>query len=327
MARQLLVYVSSLSVFLGLAACTSCDSNPPTKHLLPSGREVDVYLADVIEDQWHLVYRTRLRLTDEFVLAHMRLPNPAYPESYNAHIPNHLLSQQHALQCEADSLRQDVQDEAERAGVNRAVIMPTSTHWEFERFDGWYPVFSVGRSVEFTLEQNECGVWKKTVGWIEGECEMEEAAEQTAGPPGPELEIHASLFGYNLRWPTSRCCAFDLHLRPDGELSITIELESGPVTCTSRLSQHELVSLRNLVADARFFSLPEDVGLLPVDGDARMMRIRLGDRSRTVTLNHWFDDWSDASYLSQKELERTRRAHAVWAAIRALVKAPQATVP
>ena len=82
------------------------------------------------------------------------------------------------------------------------LIMPTSTHWEFERFEGWYPVFSVGRSVEFILERNECGMWKKMVGWIEGECGTVEVAEQGAERAGPELEIHASLFGYNLTWPT-----------------------------------------------------------------------------------------------------------------------------
>ena len=182
MVRQFSVCPQGFSVLLALALCTSCYSNPPATYLLPSGREVNVYFADVMEDQWHLVYRTQLRLTDEFVWAHMHLPDPAYPESWYAPMPNHLLPQHYALQCEADGLQQDVQDGAEKAGVNRAVILPTSTHWEFERFDGWYPFFSVGRSVEFTLEQNDRGVWKKTVGWIEGKCGPEEAAEQGAEP-------------------------------------------------------------------------------------------------------------------------------------------------
>ena len=182
MARRVVVYATGLPVFLALALCSSCDSSPPTTHLLPSGREVEVYFTGVIEDQWHLLYRTQLALTDEFMLAHMHLPNPAYPESWQTPMPNHLLPQHYELQCEADGLRQDVQDEAEKAGVNCAVILPTSTNWEFKEFDGWYPVFSVSRLVEFTLEQNECGVWKKAVGWIEGKCGPEEAPEQGAEP-------------------------------------------------------------------------------------------------------------------------------------------------
>ena len=149
---------------------------------------MDVYFADVIEDQWHLMYRTQLRLTDELMWgAHAPSGNLAYPESTYAPMPSHLLPQHYALQCEVEGLRQDVQDEADKAGVNRAVILPTSTHWEFERFDGWYPVFSVGRSVEFTLEQNDCGVWKKTVGWMEGKCGPRRPQNKALNAPVPSL--------------------------------------------------------------------------------------------------------------------------------------------
>ena len=37
-----------------------------------------------------------------------------------------------------------------------------------------------------------------------------------------ELEIQASLHGYNLLWPTGRCCNFDLVLNSDGKGLITI---------------------------------------------------------------------------------------------------------
>ena len=56
-----------------------------------------------------------------------------------------------------------------------------------------------------------------------------------SAPPKPELEIQASLSGFNLLWPESRCCAFDLHLRPNGALTATITFASGPVTTNSQL--------------------------------------------------------------------------------------------
>ena len=57
------------------------------------------------------------------------------------------------------------------------------------------------------------------------------------------------------------------------------------------------------------------------------MQIRLGNRSRTVTLYEWPDDWfTPTTYLSLKELETTRRAYVVWSAIRALIRDTRATV-
>ena len=152
-------------------------------------------------------------------------------------------------------------------------------------------------------------------------------AAADSGSAKPELEIQASLYGFNLLWPESRCCAFNLHLRSSGALTTTITFADGPVTSNLQLSDAELGALRDTLATARFFDLPKDVGALPVDGDEHRMQIRLGNRSRTVTLYDWPDDWSTATYLSPKELERTRRAYAVWSAIRALIRDTRATVP
>jgi hypothetical protein len=55
----------------------------------------------------------------------------------------------------------------------------------------------------------------------------------------------------------------------------TLQLEDGPVTTTSRLSADKLAALRQVLEDARFFSLPPEVGALPVDGDEHKMRVRL----------------------------------------------------
>ena len=86
-------------------------------------------------------------------------------------------------------------------------------------------------------------------------------------------------------------------------------------------------ALRELLATTRFFDLPKDVGALPVDGDQHRMHIRLGNRSRTVTLFDWPDDRATAKYLSATELARTRRAYTVWAANRGLVTDARAKVP
>ncbi len=143
----------------------------------------------------------------------------------------------------------------------------------------------------------------------------------------PPLEIRASLYGYNLLMPEARCCAFELVIRPDGQMNASINLASGVVVRDGQLSPAEFASLRQAILTAQFFDLPEDVGAMPVDGDEHRMQVRLGSRSRTVTLYDWPDDWSDAGYLSRNELAQTRRAYVVWAALRALVKEPQAQVP
>jgi hypothetical protein len=142
-----------------------------------------------------------------------------------------------------------------------------------------------------------------------------------SGSAKPELEIQASLYSVNLLPPESRCCAFKLHLEPSGALTTTITLTDGPVTSKSQLSESELSALRDKLAAARFFDLPKDVGVLPEDGVEHRMQIRLGNRSRTVTLYDWPDDWSTATFTSP-----TRRAYVVWSAIRALIRDTRATV-
>jgi len=151
----------------------------------------------------------------------------------------------------------------------------------------------------------------------------------TSGPAvaPAALEIHASLSGYNLLWPTPRCCAFALRLSAGGELTITLELEEGASISSSQLSADDVASLRRVLEQARFFRLPSAVGSMPIDGDEHRMQVRLGNKSHAVTLYDWPDNWNDAPYLSKQELECTRRAHAVWSALRALVKDPRATVP
>jgi len=152
-------------------------------------------------------------------------------------------------------------------------------------------------------------------------------AAPDSGSAKPELEIQASLYSVNLLPPESRCCAFKLHLQPSGALTTTITFKDGPVTSDSLLSESELGALRDTMVAARFFDLPKHVGVLPEDGVEHRMQIRLGNRSRTVTLYEWPDDWfTPTTYLSLKELETTRRAYVAWSAIRALIRDTRATV-
>jgi hypothetical protein len=165
---SLAVVAAGAITLVGLALWWLRGPTPPTKaHRLPSGRVVDVFYADRVEDQWHLLYRTRLRLSREVMLAHMAAFDPRRPQA----VPAHLHSQLRELQCEAETLRDDVQREAQVAGVRQATIGPTST--ARERIEGW-PLWrggiSVSRSLEFGLRQNGKGLWEKAAGWMPERC-------------------------------------------------------------------------------------------------------------------------------------------------------------
>ncbi len=147
-------------------------------------------------------------------------------------------------------------------------------------------------------------------------------AAPDSGSAKAELEIQASLYSADLLPPKSRCCAFKLHLQPSGALTTTITFKNGPVTSHSQLSESELGELRDTLVALRFFDLPKDVGVFAQeDGLEHRMQIRLGNRSHTVALYDWPDEWSTATYMSP-----TRRAYVVWSAIRALIRDTRATV-
>jgi hypothetical protein len=139
-----------------------------------------------------------------------------------------------------------------------------------------------------------------------------------ASDPSP-LEVSAALSGFNLLSPESRCCAFELFLSPDGRMSFTLHAPHGNRTKTLQLSKVQLASLRQTIEDSEFFSLPKDLGDIPVDGDEHRMSIRIGSRANTVRLY-------ECSSRGDAGERRVRRACAVWYAIRNLVNDPEATV-
>lgn len=162
-----------------------------------------------------------------------------------------------------------------------------------------------------------------------GVCEMLLALMVLAlGAPvdGGALRVQASLTGYNVLWPASRCCAFAVEILPHGQCKVTVQGKSGPRVVRSWPSFGQLASLRTALQEQAFFSLPESVGSIPVDGDQHSMTISLGKQKHTVRLYDWPGDWADADYLPKAELEQTRRAFAVWSILRSLVTDPEATV-
>lgn len=129
-----------------------------------------------------------------------------------------------------------------------------------------------------------------------------------------DFEIHASRIGYNLLWPTKRCCAFDLNIVEDGTATLTVKRSEGsdPTTETRAftISHDDLLVLRKLVDANQFFSLPKDIGDWPVDGDEQRILIRIGDRSHQVHFAEWSSDASP----------ELTRAFNVWRGIKATFK-------
>ena len=106
--------------------------------------------------------------------------------------------------------------------------------------------------------------------------------------PTDDLDVQASLSGYNLLWPTSRCCAFKLHISPDGGGTLVTEVNtSGQQVKTSRdlqLTADQIIKIRIKLRELDFFNVPTDSGFSIIDGDQRRLTVRLGGRTHTVNI-------------------------------------------
>ena len=131
-----------------------------------------------------------------------------------------------------------------------------------------------------------------------------------------DFEIHASLHGYNLLWPSQRCCSFDFDVSADGSGTVVTKINSGksPETQTQqiRLSQEQIKRLRKVIDEVRFFSIPAELCCGPVDSDVRQILIRIGKKTHRV-------EFHESAYRKQKELDR---AFKLWTEIRSTFKIP-----
>ena len=145
------------------------------------------------------------------------------------------------------------------------------------------------------------------------------------------LKINASLSGYNLIWPTTRCCAFDLALQASGKVAITIHDKRGDTprdqSIDLNLTTSQIDALRQVISSNDFFSLPASVGDMPIDDDVRRMEIQVGSRTHTVELNGWPVGQQTLETYDLKKRTQVAQAAAVWTAIRKLVGAKHVSLP
>ena len=135
------------------------------------------------------------------------------------------------------------------------------------------------------------------------------------GAAAEEIEILASRFGYNLLWPTSRCCAFNLHIAADGAATLTVKRSDSerPATelQTFKLSSEQLHTINKLVDDNAFFSLPKEICCGSVDGDEHQIFIRIGKQSHRVHFGEGASDKQQTDFV---------RALNVWRGLKATFK-------
>jgi len=145
------------------------------------------------------------------------------------------------------------------------------------------------------------------------------------------LKIKASLSGYNLLWPTTRCCAFDLALHASGKVAITIHDKRGDgpqdQSIDLNLTTSQVDALLQVISSNDFFLLPASVGDMPIDDDVRRMEIQVGSRTHKVELNGWPIAQQTLETYDVKKRIQVAQAAAVWIAIRKLVSAPQVSLP
>ncbi len=137
------------------------------------------------------------------------------------------------------------------------------------------------------------------------------------------LEIEASVSGYNLLWPSERCCSFALHVTSDGNATLRIQNSTGPRpterTSHFHLTAEQLTSVEDVVVATAFFDLPKIVGTTAIDGDMRNVRIRQPG-------GQWHEVEVGESALNSTRPSAENRAASVWRAIRDLVRVPELTV-
>ena len=109
-----------------------------------------------------------------------------------------------------------------------------------------------------------------------------------AANPNDDMEIQASLSGYNLLWPSTRCCAVELHINSHGVETVISEVNTGETSVkkaqATTLTPDQLAQIRSKLLEIDFFHTPTDLGPVAIDGDERRLSVRLGAQSHTVNI-------------------------------------------
>ena len=138
------------------------------------------------------------------------------------------------------------------------------------------------------------------------------------------LEIEASLSGYNLLWPSQRCCAFKLHLQPDGNAIIVADIHESDHAGVYRrefvVSDAQTNRIRTFLAEIKYFEMPE-ICCGAIDADVRKLRVRLGSRTRLIGIPE--EIAIDAPLQNRRQLEKLQR---LWALVTVGAEVPGATI-
>ena len=143
--------------------------------------------------------------------------------------------------------------------------------------------------------------------------------------PPNEIEIQASLSGYNLLWPSQRCCAYKLHIYPNGRETVVANVSTGEkpsnfnkeLTLTSGQMEH----IRQALKDADFINAPSSICCSGVDTDERHLSVRIGTVTHTVTIQDGIAP--DAPLALRQQLAHLM---VLWAAVTDQASIPGATI-
>ncbi len=136
-----------------------------------------------------------------------------------------------------------------------------------------------------------------------------------------DIDITASLHGYNLLWPSSRCCAFTFHIAKNGDASIEANISTGRMP--KKYSRHftltpeQMSNIRHAIDEVTFFELPDSICCGPMDGDNRTIIITEGDKTHRVS----FD-----TMVPPEQAGKLDRIRKLWSIITAILKIPGANV-
>lgn len=149
-------------------------------------------------------------------------------------------------------------------------------------------------------------------------------ADPATYPPN-EIEIQASLSGYNLLWPSQRCCAYKLHIFPNGRETVVANVSTGEKPSEFNqeltLTSGQFERIRQVLKDTDFLNAPSSICCWGVDSDERHLSVRIGTVTHTVTIPDGLAPDAPLALMEQFTHLRT-----LWAVVTEQANIPGATV-